>query len=136
MNSTRIGDIGVAHVIAKCLEKNISVFVPFGDNERVDLIILLDNIPKKVQVKTTNKDVNNVSVFNITSCTSAIYNRKSMVRKYTKDEIDYYMLYNIARDEIYMVPFEDASDVQITIRHVKTKNNQSKNIKMASDYLF
>lgn len=136
MNSTRIGDIGVANVIARCMSKNIPVYIPFSDNEKADLIILLDNVPKKVQVKTTLEDKQGVSVFHAMSCSSKIYNRKSVIHKYTKDEVDYFMLYNIKRNEVYMVPFAECAGGIITIRHTIPKNNQTKGIKFDRDFIF
>jgi hypothetical protein len=85
MNTTRIGDIGVAHVITRCMEKNIPVYVPFGDNERADLIILLENKPFKVQVKTVLTDKNGKSEFGLKSTTSRIYNRNIWNAKFQKD---------------------------------------------------
>lgn len=136
MNSTRIGDIGVANVIARCMSKNIPVYVPFSDNEKADLIILLDNVPKKVQVKTTLEDKNGISIFHATSCSSKIYNRKSVIHKYTKDEVDYFMLYNIKRNEVYIVPFDKCAGGCITIRHNIPKNNQMKGVKFDKDFIF
>ena len=136
MNSTRIGDIGVSYCITRCLEKNIPVYKPVSDNEKADLIILLDNIPKKIQVKSAIKDKNGKAEFNIKSSTSAIYNRKSKVHHYTKEEIDYYMLCNIARKEVYLVPFEEAKKNMVTLRYDNPKNNQKKNVKFAKNYIF
>lgn len=136
MNSTRIGDIGVANVIARCMSKNIPVYVPFSDNEKADLIILLNNVPKKIQVKTTLSDKNGVSVFHTSSCTSKIYNRKSVTHYYSNDEVDYYMLYNVNRDEVYLIPFNECKGGSVTLRHVPTKNNQQKGIKLSTDYIF
>ena len=74
MNSTRIGDIGVSYCITRCLEKNIPVYKPVSDNEKADLIILLDNIPKKIQVKSAIEDKNGKAEFNIKSSTSPLLN--------------------------------------------------------------
>jgi len=136
MNSTRIGDIGVAAVITRCMEKNIPVYLPFSDNEKADLIIIINNEPIKVQVKTTMIDKDGVSSFNTCSSTSAIYNRKSVSHSYTKDEVDYFMLYNVARKEIYFVPQNICGKRGIQIRHTPAKNNQQQGIKWAKDYLF
>lgn len=136
MNSTRIGDIGVANMIAICLEKNIPVYLPFSDNEKADLIILLDNIPKKIQVKTTVGDNGDIVRFNTCSSTAAIYKRKSVAHKYTAEEIDYYALYNIDRKEMYLVPFEECGGRSIYLRYTEPKNKQVQGIKWARDYLF
>lgn len=136
MNSTRIGDIGVSYCISRCLEKNIPVYVPVSDNEKADLIILLNNIPKKIQVKSAITDKNGKIEFNIKSSTSAIYNRKSQVHYYTEEEVDYYMLCNIARKEIYLVPFSQSNKAIITLRYDEPKNNQRKNVKFAKDFIF
>ena len=49
----QIGDIGVLAVIKKCIENDIDVSIPFGDNCSYDLIIDHKNTLYKVQVKTT-----------------------------------------------------------------------------------
>ena len=48
MNSKRIGNIGEAITLAKFVEKGIGVYVPFGDNEKIDLIIELNKLSKNI----------------------------------------------------------------------------------------
>lgn len=136
MNSTRIGDIGVSHIIARCMELDIPVYIPFSDNEKADLIIILNNKPLKVQVKTSNKDSTDTSEFRLYSSTSAIYQRKSIKHCYTPEEVDLFLLYDIPRQQIYCVPFEEKIGDTIVLRHTPTKNNQQKGIKWAKDYIF
>lgn len=136
MNTTRIGDIGVAHVVARCMELNIPVYIPFSDNEKADLIILVDNQPLKVQVKTNSCNNEEVSVFRLYSSTSAIYNRKSVKHCYTAEEVDIFLLYDTYRQEIYCVPFDEKTGDSIILRHKPTKNNQQKGIRWAKDYIF
>ena len=38
MNSKRIGNIGEAKVLAKFVEMGMPVYIPFGDNEKADLV--------------------------------------------------------------------------------------------------
>lgn len=54
MNSKRIGNIGEIKAISKFVELGIPVYLPFGDNERADMIINVDNKLLKIQVKTSN----------------------------------------------------------------------------------
>ena len=53
VNSKMIGNVGEAKVLAKLVELQIPVYVQFGDNEPADYLILVDNRPYKVQVKTS-----------------------------------------------------------------------------------
>ena len=49
----RIGNIGEAKAISWLVEHGISVSIPFGDNERYDLVIDNNGSLERVQVKTS-----------------------------------------------------------------------------------
>ena len=133
MNSKAIGNIGEAKILSKFAEYGISVYVPFGDNEKSDLIAEFDGKLNKIQVKTSVKAENGKMVFDLTSVKS---NSKKYSRHiYTNREIDYFACYNIARDKSFLISVNDAPNTTINIRFEKPKNNQNKGIIDEEQYL-
>lgn len=51
MVSKNIGNIGEAKVLAKFVELGIPTYLPFGDNEKADLIANFNGKLNKIQVK-------------------------------------------------------------------------------------
>lgn len=134
MNSKRIGNIGEAKVLAKFVELGIPVYLPFGDNEKTDLIADFNGKLNKIQVKTSIKAENGKMKFDLTSSTLHIKNGVKHI--YTKNEIDYFACYNIARDKIFLISIEKANYLsEITIRYEKPKNNQVQGINFEKDFL-
>ncbi|MBR1802567.1 MAG: hypothetical protein IJ777_01145 [Clostridia bacterium] len=133
MNSKMIGNIGEAKVLCKFVELGIPVYVPFGDNEKADLVADFNGKLNKIQVKTSIKTENGGMVFDLTSSTK---HRKNGTRHvYTADEIDYFACYSIARDKVFLIKVRDAPNTSLTIRYEKPKNNQVPGIKFEKDYL-
>ena len=131
--SKRIGNLGEIKVISKFVEYDIPIYTPFGDCEKVDLVAEFNGKLQKIQVKTSVKAENGVMKFDLVSSTA---HRKNGVRhKYTKNEIDYFACYNIARDKIFLIPIEMAPSSAITIRFEEPKNNQVKNIIVEDKFL-
>lgn len=124
MNTKTIGNIGEAKALAKFVELGIPVFLPFGDNERTDLIAEFEGKLNKIQVKTSIKAENGVMKFDLTS--STIHRKNGTKHIYSNKEIDYFVCYNIARDKLFLLKVEDNPRGSITIRYEKPKNNISK----------
>ena len=57
------GTIGELTVARHLLGQGYSVFSEYGDNSKVDLIALVDNVPIKIQVKSCNSSKGKVSLF-------------------------------------------------------------------------
>ncbi len=125
------GIIGEAGVIFEFEKRGITVSIPFGDNSPYDIIIDVNGSLYKVQIKTSADTNNKVTVFNIKK--TRINRKRNVVSYYTKNEIDYFVLYSIHFKEAYMIPVEEAPNTSIKIRHDKAKNNQNMNIRMDVD---
>ena len=132
MNSKNIGNIGEAKVLCKFVEMGIPVYLPFGDNERSDLIADFNGKLNRIQVKTSVKAENGKMVFDLTSSTA--HRKNGVHHKYDEKEIDYFACYNIARDKIFLIPVDEPR-AGITIRYEKPKNGQVLNINFEEDYL-
>lgn len=113
MNSKRIGNIGEIKAISKFVELGIPVYLPFGDNERADMIINVDNKLLKIQVKTSNTCDNDGVSFYL-DCSRG--HRELYRTHYTSDDIDYFVLYSIQLDKLYMIHVNDAPKTKIYFR--------------------
>lgn len=133
MNSKDIGNIGEAKTLCKFVELGIPVYIPFGDNNKSDLIAEFNGKLNKIQVKTAEKIEDGAVCFRTKATTRNSKSYKDSF--YTKDEIDYFALYSMAVDKIFLVPIEDVSSGFFTIRLNKPKNNQSKGVHFMNDYL-
>ena len=133
MNSKKIGNIGEAKVLSKFVELGIPVYLPFGDNEKADLIAEFNGKLNRIQVKTSIKAEDGKMIFDLTS--STIHRKNGNKHIYTEKEIEYFACYNIERDKIFLININDAPNTTITIRYEKPKNNQIQGIKFEEDYL-
>ena len=133
MNTKSIGNIGEAKVLAKFVELGIPVYLPFGDNEKADLIAEFNGKLNKIQVKTSIKAEEGKMIFDITSLTQ---HRKNGVKHiYTSDEINYFACYNIERQCILLFKVDEVPNTTITVRYEKPKNGQISGIRFEEDYL-
>ena len=133
MNSKRIGNIGEAKVLSKFVELGIPVYIPFGDNERIDLIAEFNGVLNRIQVKTSNSINEDNIRFDIVS--STMHRNNGIKHFYNKNEIDYIACYSILKNEIYLIDINEANTQAIIFRYNTPKNNQVLNIRYASDYL-
>jgi hypothetical protein len=128
----KIGNIGEAKILCKFVELGIPVYIPFGDNEKADLIADFNGRLNKIQIKTSQKSTNGKSVFHLE--TSFTHRRKGVRHKYTPSEIDYFACYNLDRDCIYLIKINKPI-TSISIRYAKAKNNQLNNVNLEKKYL-
>lgn len=133
MNSKRIGNIGEAKVLAKFVEMGIPVYIPFGDDEKADLIAEFNGKLNKIQVKTSIKSKNGCSIFDLTSSTA--HRTNGGRRKYSNSEIDYFALYSLDRDKVYLIKAPENPLTGITIRFSDTKSGKKIGVNFESDFL-
>lgn len=133
MNSKRIGNIGEAKVLAKFVEFGIPVYIPFGDDEKADLVAEFDGKLNKIQVKTSVKSTSGCSIFHLTSSTA--HRTNGGRKKYSNSEIDYFALYSLDRDKVYLMKAPDNPMTAITIRFEDTKSGKKIGVNYESDFL-
>ena len=133
MTTKEIGMIGEAKILSYFKEKGIPVSIPFGDNYSYALIAEFNGKLNKIQIKTSASEDPEKTSFKISK--TRINSFEIINKYYSQEEVDYYALYSINRQEIYLVPFKEAPLKEINIRHLPPKNNQFSKIKMDKDYL-
>lgn len=104
MESHRKGVATEATVIAKLKQRGIPVSVPFGDNERYDIIVETpDGRPLRIQIKTGNYSGGVVKI----SGKSQHTNAEGHQYKQYQGDTDYFLGYNDTLDTMYLVPESD-----------------------------
>lgn len=113
MNTTQIGDISEQKFVLYCLEHNIPISKPIGNNLPYDFIIDYNNKLYKIQVKTAHIGE---------SKNSWIFNTRSTSKNYTEiinsdyiGKIDYFAVINPNHPFICFVPIEKATKSAMAI---------------------
>lgn len=104
MTTKQLGNIGEAKALSKFVELQVPVYQAFGDNEKSDLIADFNGRLQRIQVKTSEKCTEGKITFNLVS--STIHRKNGTIHKYTKEEVDYFALYNLESDILILVPIE------------------------------
>lgn len=125
------GDLGVAVISADILKRGYKIAVPFGEDWPFDLIVQRNGKLERIQCKCTESDGEVVHL----KCESS--NNWSDY-KYTQSQVDWMVVYDITSDKCYYVPSSVLGDTGKTMIHLRLtppKNNWTKKIRLASDYL-
>ena len=134
MNSKTKGNISEAKALFEFQKYNIPVALPWGDNERYDMIVEFNGKLNRIQVKTANEEINgSIKCY----CRSSKNHTTNKSLDTYEDEIDYFVFYNQTRDIIALVPIEDTHGCKsIALRIEPTKNNQTNGIRFFEDFSF
>lgn len=121
MHRKDLGTIGELTVARHLLEQGYSVFTEQGDNSKVDLIALIDNVPIKIQVKTCFSSNGKVLLY-------LKKNAKGYDYQYTTDDCDVFALYVKDLDNIGYISSKEAltynSMVSFRTDDTQTQHNQ------------
>ena len=132
-NSRAVGNIGDQIAVSEFVKRELPVFLPFGQNTPVDILVYLNEKFLKIQVKTTEEVKNGVMEFDISRTNGFTGRRKT----YEKNEVDYFFLYCVENDFRGLISYEDLnSRYSLRIRCEKTKNRQAKKINNIENYRF
>lgn len=115
MTTKQIGNIGESRVLFEFVKRGIPVYLPFGDNESADIIADFNGKLNKIQVKTTTFEKTPGSIeFNIAKRPTGEGKRIA----YNDNQVDYFALYAVNLDEVFLVPFSRiTSKSTFTIRY-------------------
>src|SRR5690242_665048 len=124
-DTKRVGDISEAAVALALLEAGYRVCVPFGENNRFDLVIERDNALSRVQVKT-GRLRNGTIIFN---CFSSHTHRGGVSARRYVGEIEYFGVYCPDLRSVYLVPVTEVNVVKGYLRIDPAKNNQTRKLR-------
>ena len=131
MESHEMGDVTEATVVAELTRRGVTVALPFGDNERYDLVIETPDARfLRAQVKTGWTDEGVVNFRGYSQHTNA---QGNVPKKYDGD-IDCFLVYSHVYESMFFV-WEDEIDFAMSIR-VEQPEQDHESINWAGDYEF
>lgn len=136
MTTKQIGNIGEAKVLSEFVRLGVPVYLPFGDNEKADLIADFNGKLNRIQVKTSQKIIDSDKVgFSLVS--STVHRQNGVKHIYTEDEIDYFAFYNLERDRVYLISIKEEGlpKNEVTIRFCLPKTKNQFKTFLEEDYL-
>lgn len=126
----QIAKEGELRFAAEFIRKGWSIFLPYGEDSAIDLLIEKAGIYKRIQIKTT-KPIKGVVHCRLKS------SNNWQVKKYSKKDIDYFGIYDYQNKKGYLMPIGRVSGMtEVSLRIEKTRNNQQKGIRSADDYFY
>lgn len=130
MHSKKKGNIGQFGVGLALSKMGYSIFTEEGDISKIDLIAEKNNFLLKIQCKAITP----------TNGTLRVHLKKSGPNykfAYKPSMFDYFGIYDLEDGKVYLISskiLEDHSNC-LTLRKVKSKNNQSYGVKYADDFI-
>ena len=126
----QIAKEGELRFAAEFIRKGWSIFLPYGEDSAVDLLIEKDGEYKRIQIKTTKP------IMGVIHCRLKSSNNWQ-VKKYTKKDIDYFGIYDYQNKKGYLIPIEKVVGmIDVSLRLEKAKNNQQEGVRSAEEYLY
>lgn len=129
MNPKQKGTLTELQCLAALYECGCAVSLPYGENNRYDFIIDINNKLLRVQVKSSRK-IDDTS-FAFTCMSTKSKKSGNTRRRYTSDEIDYFATYY--QNKCYLVPV-NICGCEKRLHLDVCKNNQLQNVCFARDF--
>jgi len=129
-----VGDVTCAVVLSRLLEVFDAVLIPFGENQRYDLVVETEGSFSRVQCKTGRLRKGVIRF----PCCSINYEHPTPRRGfYSRDyrgSADFFGVYCPETESVYLVPVRKVGRREGFLRVAPTKNNQSERIRWAREF--
>ena len=117
-----IGEKAEALFLAECINKDLIVSRPFGDNAPYDFVVDVDGKLVKVQVKSTTI-FSECRKYRITCGHGSTTNNKK--EPYSKKEVDFIAVYVFDYDAWYLIPIKKIKSVSVGLfPHIEGSKGQ------------
>jgi hypothetical protein len=126
-------DVGLraeAAIVSELIRRGYRVLLPFGSNQRYDLVLDVNGEFVRAQCKT-GRLRNGVIQFRTTSIRSNT--KRTFFRGYL-GEVELFLVFCPENEQIYAVPIDEAPATQGYLRVDPAQNGQEQGIRWASDY--
>jgi hypothetical protein len=125
-----VGDRSEVAILAAFYERGFLIWRPWSVNSRADMILEVGDRFLRIQCKT-GRLRNGAITFRPQSvrCNT----RQILTRNYI-GEVDYFAVYCPETRGVYIVPCDDKTRSQVSLRVRPAANHQSKGIRWAADY--
>lgn len=130
LNTKQKGNLTELLCLAAFTELGYIVSIPYGDCARYDFIVDIDNKLYKIQCKTANEVEDGVFRFSTRSTQVGISSVNT--RTYSKNDIDFFA--TIINKKCCLIPVEETSSREKTLRINPPKNGQKAGINFVKDY--
>lgn len=132
-NTTNVGNIGYAQVLAKFIQMGIPVYTPFAEGYTADLIADFNGKLNRIQIKTTEKvQEGDWMKWKITRQEG--FHGKQV--SYEEGTVDYFAVYCIENGVLCLVPYDQAPKTELIIRLDSYEGTRLKTMKFVSDFSF
>jgi len=122
------GEITEAIILAKFIERGEVVLLPWGDNQRFDMVLYRNNKFIRIQCKT-GKIVNGTI-----RCNAKSTNWNTLEHYDYKGQIEFFAIYCPDNKKCYMISVDDVGISQISLRIDIPKHGNQYSFKWAKDY--
>lgn len=132
LNTKQRGNVTELECMLAFLKLGYNILIPYGDCERYDFVVDINNHFYRIQVKSANTNHIEEGYIEFNTANKTTRNGKFIRHAYTEDQIDYFMTsYN---SQTYLIPVNECSKTAKRLRFIPPKNGQTKGITFASDY--
>ncbi len=134
-NTKKIGNLTELQCMTALYELGCAVSIPFGNSEKYDCIIDINNSLYKIQIKHANVHKDELQQDDyLTFKTNWIgHNSIGYIRhNYEKENVDFFATYY--NNKCYLIPFSETCKELKTLRIKPPKNNQKKGISFLEEY--
>lgn len=131
LNTKQIGNITEIECMLAFIKMGYNVLTPYGDCERYDFVVDINNHLYRIQVKTSHLSQDE-SYIEFRTSNKTTREGVFVQHAYTEDQIDYFMTYY--NNQAYLVPVQESTTSQKRLRFLPPKNNQIQGINFAQDY--
>ena len=134
MNTKELGNLTELQCITRLYELGCSVSIPFGNSDKYDLIIDVNNKLYKVQIKhsKTYPDGQDDVEYIKFKCVWQRHNANGYsLHQYKPNEIDFFATFY--QGECYLIPQKECSNEKV-LRIIPPKNGQLKGVSFLNDY--
>jgi len=125
------GDLGVLKAQADLHQQGYQILIPLTEHAPFDIVIYKNGKFQRVQVKYKSIDRNGKLEIHFRTCWTD--KNGTHMRAIDKEAIDLFCIYCPNTDECYYIDHKNFKG-SVSLRVKTPKNNQSKFVKIASDY--
>jgi hypothetical protein len=129
VNPKAIGERSEGQIISCLLRAGKTVLKPFGDNLRYDLVLEEGDRFVRVQCKTGR-----LRSGAVTFPTCSTYAHRGHGRRDYRGQADVFAVYCPETDRCYLVPVDGVGSTICVLRVEKSRNGQTKNVRLAADF--
>lgn len=132
LNSKQKGNITEVECMLAFLKLGYNVLTPYGDCERYDFVVDINNKLYKIQAKTANTSHINEGYIEFKTSNKTTRNGTFVRNFYTSEQVDFFATsYN---GQCYLVPISETSRQTKRLRFTTPKNGQANGITFAEEY--